>query len=163
MTKFTTLLFIATAVIASLTSAAPIATSTSAAATASVAEPAPIDASAAKNNDEITAFSTSVQYTGRATWFTDSYGSCNENWDGDTEPIVALNAHQMGAQGWGNPACGHRVLITNQANGKSVEARVIDKCPGDQCAWGSLDLSPAAFTQLGELATGVLSIEWHYL
>ncbi|KAG0054136.1 hypothetical protein BGZ83_011923 [Gryganskiella cystojenkinii] len=158
MAKFTSLLLIATVALASFTTAAPIASPTS----ASAAAPEPTVSIAAENND-ISAFSTQVKYTGKATWFTDSYGSCNEKWDGNAEPIVALNAHQMGAQGWGNPACGHKVRITNQDNGKTVEARVVDKCPGDECAWGSLDLSPAAFTEIGALAAGILNIEWHYL
>ncbi|KAF8951491.1 hypothetical protein BGZ46_003949 [Entomortierella lignicola] len=69
----------------------------------------------------------------------------------------------MGSASWGNPVCNKRVQITNTSNGKTVNARVVDKCPGDECAWGSLDLSPAAFRQLGDLATGVLSIKWHYI
>ncbi|GJJ72054.1 hypothetical protein EMPS_04411 [Entomortierella parvispora] len=151
MAKFTSLLLVATAAaLATLSSAAPI-------------NPTPAVTAAASTSDENTIFSSSVKYTGKATWFTDSYGSCNEKWDGNSEPIVALNAHQMGAQAWGNPACGQKVRITNKANNKSVVARVVDKCPGDQCAWGSLDLSPAAFTKLGELATGILNIEWNYI
>jgi expansin (peptidoglycan-binding protein) len=158
MAKFTSLLLIATMAIASLTSAAPI----SPAATAE-ANPSTVVAAASASSDDISAFSTSVMFSGKATWFTDSYGSCNEKWDGNVEPIVALNAHQMGDQGWGNPACGHKVRITNKDNKNTVEARVVDKCPGDECAWGSLDLSPAAFKQLGHLDAGVLDIEWHYI
>ncbi|KAF9344630.1 hypothetical protein BGX26_004096 [Mortierella sp. AD094] len=83
-------------------------------------------------------FSSSVKYTGRATWFTGEYGACNLSWDANSEPIVALNAHQMGAASWGNPACNKRVAITNKHNSKTVKARIVDKCPGDECAWGSL-------------------------
>ncbi|GJJ68420.1 hypothetical protein EMPS_00766 [Entomortierella parvispora] len=147
MAKFTSLFLIATAAIASLSSAAPVA--------CPVPEPT-VDA-------QSDVFATSVRHTGKATWFTDSYGACNVHWDGNVEPIVALNAHQMGAQSWGNPACGHKVRITNKANHKTVVARIVDKCPGDECAWGSLDLSPAAFTQIGDLDTGVLEIEWNYI
>ncbi|KAF9430387.1 hypothetical protein BGZ76_000853 [Entomortierella beljakovae] len=108
-------------------------------------------------------FSTDVKYSGKATWFTHEYGACNINWNSETEPVVALNAHQMGSESWNNPACNRRVKVTNQSNGKTVVARIVDKCPGNECVWGSLDLSPAAFKKLGLLATGVLNIEWHYV
>ncbi|KAG9327500.1 hypothetical protein KVV02_000449 [Mortierella alpina] len=176
MVKFTSAaLFLA---IAAISSAAPIispsvtpsATATASAtvsATASADIPSATDVSADPTVISIAAkddvFSSDVKYTGRATWFTHTYGACNENWDGESEPIVALNAHQMGAESWGNPACNKKVKVTNKNNGKVVVARIVDKCPGNECAFGSLDLSPAAFKQLGELATGVLNIEWNYL
>ncbi|KAG0250014.1 hypothetical protein BG011_008720 [Mortierella polycephala] len=147
--------------IAAISTAAPISPSASPS-----PSPSPLDANIdipitiAAEND---VFSSAVKYNGRATWFTDSYGACNENWDGQNEPIVALNAHQMGVESWGNPACNKRVQITNKKNGKTVVARIVDKCPGDQCAFGSLDLSPAAFKRIGEMATGILNIEWNYL
>ncbi|KAF9907430.1 hypothetical protein BX616_000416 [Lobosporangium transversale] len=126
---------------------------------------APIKSSSSSSTDDIPIdkFSPSVKHSGKATWFTHTYGACNIHWDGYKEPTVALNAYQMGAASWGNPACDRRVRVTNKKNGKSVEARIVDKCPGDECAWGSLDLSPAAFKRLGELDTGILNIEWQYL
>jgi rare lipoprotein A (peptidoglycan hydrolase) len=63
----------------------------------------------------------------------------------------------------GNPVCNRRVRIQNKSNGKTVETRIVDKCPGDQCAWGSFDLSPATFKKLGDLDTGILNISWHYI
>ncbi|KAF8988663.1 hypothetical protein BGZ52_005184 [Haplosporangium bisporale] len=109
-------------------------------------------------------FAASNRYSGKATWFTDSYGSCNVHWDGNTQPIVAMSALMMGAESWGNPACDKLVRITLKSDpSKSVEARVVDKCPGDECAYGSLDLSPAAFQQLGDLGTGILDIEWSFV
>ncbi|KAF9922139.1 hypothetical protein FBU30_007789 [Linnemannia zychae] len=146
MAKLFTSLFVAAALaVASLTSAVPV------------------------NNvnttitDEPEVKIASNKFTGKATWFTDSYGSCNVNWNGFEEPIVALNAHQMGPQGWGNPECGKRVEITNKSNGKTVRAIIVDKCPGDECAFGSLDLSPKAFQAIGDLKAGVLNIEWNYV
>ncbi|KAG0366187.1 RlpA-like double-psi beta-barrel-protein domain-containing protein-containing protein [Gamsiella multidivaricata] len=158
MVKFASVAFLA---FAALASAAPITPSPSVKVDPVTPSPSVKIDSATADSDNI--FATDVKYTGKATWFTDSYGSCNIEWNGDSEPTVALNAHQMGAVSWGNPACNKRVLIVNQANGKSVEARIVDKCPGDECAWGSLDLSPAAFKQLGSLDTGILPIEWHYI
>ncbi|KAI1310533.1 hypothetical protein EDD11_003705 [Mortierella claussenii] len=153
MVKFTVSSIVLLAVAAISTSAAPIKSTD-----ASSPSSSPVVSAA---SDDI--FSSSVQYTGKATWFTDSYGACNVNWNGQDEPTVALNAHQMGDSSWNNPACGRMVSIVNKNNGNTVQARIVDKCPGDECAWGSLDLSPAAFKALGQLDTGILNIEWHYI
>lgn len=40
------------------------------------------------------------------------------------------------------------------ANGKTVNAKVVDKCPG--CAANDVDLSPAAFEKLADLELGRL-------
>ncbi|KAG0348058.1 hypothetical protein BG004_006192 [Podila humilis] len=109
-------------------------------------------------------FSTSVTHRGKATWFTHSYGSCNYHWNGNKEPVVALSAQMMGAQSWGNPFCGRRVRVVNQNQpDRFVVARIVDKCPGDECAFGSLDLSPVAFKSLGHLDTGILDISWNFI
>ncbi|KAF9358042.1 hypothetical protein BGX34_009103 [Mortierella sp. NVP85] len=133
---------------------------------APISSPSPTTASSSSivsTKRNTNAFSSDIKYTGKATWFTDSYGACNETWDGQSEPTAALNAHQMGAASGGNPVCNKRVSILNKQNGKTVVARIVDKCPGNECAWGSLDLSPAAFRSLGDLNVGVLDIEWHYV
>ncbi|KAF9904721.1 hypothetical protein EC991_002357 [Linnemannia zychae] len=111
----------------------------------------------------IDAFSSDIMHEGKATWFTDGYGACNEIWNGEEELIVALNAHQMGPRAWDNPVCGRWVHIREKWSGISVKARIVDKCPGNECAWGSLDLSPAAFRELGDQDTGILDIEWNYI
>ncbi|KAF9308535.1 hypothetical protein BG003_010979 [Podila horticola] len=109
-------------------------------------------------------FSTSVTHRGKATWFTHTYGACNYYWNGHKEPVVALSAHMMGAASWGNPFCGRRVRVVNSNHpDRVVVARVVDKCPGDECAFGSLDLSPAAFQQLDHLDTGILDITWNFV
>jgi len=171
MAKFTSILLLAA--IASMSAAAPIATTTTVTEFVTVTATAPIATpTIAKETEEplITAssfsgiFASSNKYTGKATWFTDSYGSCNVKWDGNSEPIVALSALMMGTQSWGHPACNKRVRISLRDDpSKSVIARVVDKCPGDQCDYGSLDLSPAAFKQLGQLDTGILNIEWNFV
>ncbi|KAF9337020.1 hypothetical protein BG006_006494 [Podila minutissima] len=85
---------------------------------------------------ESSIFASSNEYSGKATWFTGSYGACNE-------PVVALSASMMGAQSWGNPACNKRVHITLKSDrSKTVTGSVVDKCPADECDYGSLDLSP---------------------
>ncbi|KAF9970675.1 hypothetical protein BGZ73_006570 [Actinomortierella ambigua] len=209
MAKFTSILILAAAALASFSTAAPVrsaepvsspmpVSSPSAEPAASlisepvpehnipaaspISEPAPEDsipapshpaaeasalatikvAASVDPNFDYSQFSTSNTFTGKATWFEGSFGACGIKWDG-SESIIALNAHQMGPSSYGNPACNKRVQITNTANGKTVTARILDKCPGDECAYGSLDLSPAAFRQIGDQATGVLNIAWHYL
>jgi expansin (peptidoglycan-binding protein) len=70
----------------------------------------------------------------------------------------------MGIESWGNPVCNRRVRVVNVDHPeRSVVARIVDKCPGDECAWGSLDLSPYAFKKLGHLDTGILNISWNYI
>lgn len=54
-----------------------------------------------------------------------------------------------------------KVHVTNTNNGKAVNITMEDKCPG--CAADSLDLSVGAFTAIGQEATGVLPIKWHFL
>ncbi|KAK3815181.1 MAG: Non-catalytic module family EXPN [Benniella sp.] len=152
MVKFTSAAILLALV--AISSAAPISSPPTTAASSS-------STVSTKSNTDV--FSSGTKYTGKATWFTDSHGACNEKWDGQSEPIAALNAHQMGAASWGNPVCNKRVRILNKQNGNTVVARIVDKCPGDECAWGSLDLSPAAFRRLGDLNVGVLDIEWHYV
>ncbi|KAG0215681.1 hypothetical protein BGX28_008927 [Mortierella sp. GBA30] len=186
MTKiFATLLAIVA--FASLTGAAPIVPSSTDAeidvsiptlvtdvfeTPAPIATMDPVPAAAASTSKEPTItvnsnsdpFSSSVRHQGKATWFTHSYGACNVRWNGFKEPVVALNAHQMGIMSWGNPVCNRKVRIVNKDDpSKSVVARVVDKCPGNECDWGSLDLSPFAFNQLGHPDKGILNIYWNYV
>ncbi|KAF9301457.1 hypothetical protein BGZ74_006711 [Mortierella antarctica] len=160
MAKFTSILLLATAALASFSAAAPIAATTTVTEFVTVTATAPIatPTAAATEAEEPPVsvsdiYASSTKYQGKATWFTDSYGSCGEMWDGYSEPIVALSAQMMG-----------RVHIALRDDpSKSVTARVVDKCPSNECDYGSLDLSPAAFTQLGNLVTGVLNIEWNFI
>ncbi|KAG0007647.1 hypothetical protein BGZ82_005234, partial [Podila clonocystis] len=168
MAKFTSILLLATVALASFSAAAPIATTSTVTEFVTVTATAPVATPTAATepeepvvsiSDSNDIYASSNKYKGRATWFTDSYGSCGENWDGYSEPIVALSAQMMGVQAWGHPACNKRVSITLRDDpSKTVTARVVDKCPGNECDYGSLDLSPAAFKQLGNLDTGVLNI-----
>ncbi|KAG0279135.1 hypothetical protein BGZ95_002173 [Linnemannia exigua] len=175
MANISSFILIAVIVAASLVGAAPVVPPTSdnttvAITTAPVNETAPAEQIGDAEEDPMVTlnsndpFSTSIRHRGKATWFTDSHGACNYRWNGYNEPIVALNAHQMGVQSWGNPACNRRVRIVNVNHPeRAIVARIVDKCPGDQCAWGSLDLSPYAFKKLDHLATGILNITWTYI
>ncbi|GAA6022708.1 hypothetical protein JCM8202_002746 [Rhodotorula sphaerocarpa] len=82
-------------------------------------------------------------------------GSCG-NVNPDSAYIVALS-YQIVDNG---AHCGQQVYIKNKANGKHITATVADTCPG--CDASHLDLSEGAFLALGELATGVLQIEWYF-
>lgn len=72
--------------------------------------------------------------------------------------------------------------ITNTANGKSVYAKTRDECEGcgqddigmQALSCGShveliglyacpIDLSPSAFSSIGNLNTGVLKVQWHFM
>lgn len=94
--------------------------------------------------------------TGRATWYTQggAAGACGE-YNDDSAYIVAMNSAQ-----YDSSKCGQMVHVTNTANGQSVSAKIADLCPG--CGSGSLDLSTAAFQAIGDLDTGVLSINWDF-
>ncbi|KAF8929997.1 hypothetical protein BGZ47_000790 [Haplosporangium gracile] len=174
MVKISSFILLAATVAASWVGAAPVVAPTDNTTVAIPSSPAnetaPVELIDSVEEDpfvtlnSVDPFSASITHRGKATWFTDSYGACNFKWDGYKEPIVALNSHQMGIQSWGNPVCNRRVRIVNvDRPERSVVARVVDKCPGDECAWGSLDLSPYAFKKLDSLATGVLNIMWNYV
>ncbi|KAG0227348.1 hypothetical protein BGW42_002990 [Actinomortierella wolfii] len=178
MTKFTSIVVLAAAVLASFSAAAPVpsATTTVTATTTATATPTPSTASAtttaaapeetvkiASGDFDYSQFSAGLTYNGDATWFHDGLGACGEYWNGETEYVVALNAHQMGPRSNDNPACNKYVQITNTQNGRTVTAKVLDKCPGASCAFGSLDLSPAAFRQLADQSVGRIRIAWKWV
>jgi len=56
-----------------------------------------------------------------------------------------------------NPFCGKKVKVTYE--GKSIEVKVVDRCPG--CSENDLDLSPSAFKKLAPLGKGRLKqVKW---
>lgn len=58
-----------------------------------------------------------------------------------------------------NPTCGKFVNVTGP-NKKTVRVKIVDTCP--PCASGDLDLSPAAFAQIGDLTRGRIPITWSW-
>ncbi|KAI9627353.1 hypothetical protein H4Q26_017451 [Puccinia striiformis f. sp. tritici PST-130] len=94
-----------------------------------------------------------LRFTGHATYFAPGTGACGATNSG-SDYIVAMNQAQYA----GGSLCQKTVSIKNEASGKSVQAKVVDKCPG--CAFGSLDLSPTVFSALGDMSAGVLPISW---
>ncbi|KAF9127670.1 hypothetical protein BGX30_014701 [Mortierella sp. GBA39] len=140
MAIFNKLALLATVALAAMVSAAPIDTTS-----------APKITSSTEASEDLVVSAQGSSFSGRGTWFTGTVGSCGTPFD-TNDLIVAMNAPQMG----GTSMCGKSVLITS--GGKTVTARVTDTCPS--CNSGSLDLSPAAFTQLAPLSTGVIPITW---
>ncbi|KAF8941226.1 RlpA-like double-psi beta-barrel-protein domain-containing protein-containing protein [Dissophora ornata] len=106
-------------------------------------------------SDKVSTSSTGP-FTGRGTWFTDTFGSCGKSFN-TNDLIVAMNAEQMD----GTAQCGRTVRIT--ANGQTVDATVVDTCPSSSCSSGALDLSQAVFEQLAPLSQGVVQISWKFV
>ncbi|KAI8061188.1 RlpA-like double-psi beta-barrel-protein domain-containing protein-containing protein [Gongronella butleri] len=93
-----------------------------------------------------------AESSGKATYYNTGLGSCGKT-NTDTQLVVALSASDMKKS-----YCGKKIKV--MYHGKSVLATVVDTCPG--CASGSIDLSPAAFKALGNLAAGVLAVKWDF-
>jgi expansin (peptidoglycan-binding protein) len=61
-----------------------------------------------------------------------------------------------------NKLCGKRIRVFR--GGKSVDVTIMDKCPGGECTEYSLDLSPAAFDQIGSRDDGRYhDMSWSFL
>ncbi|KAJ2902800.1 allergen Asp F7 [Zalerion maritima] len=103
----------------------------------------------------------STDYHGDATYYALGLGACGVDHSGkdNTANVVALSAQIMGTGPTltDNPYCGRKVAI--RAQGKSVDATVVDKCPG--CPAGDLDVSEKIFKELfGDLGIGRGNIDW---
>ncbi|KAJ3475002.1 hypothetical protein NLI96_g12121 [Meripilus lineatus] len=97
-----------------------------------------------------------ITHSGRATWFNPGLGACGFV-DGDNSPIVAISHLIYGSGG----NCNQWMQVTNTANGKSVYVKTRDECEG--CGQYDIDLSPSAFSSIGNLDTGVLNVQWHFM
>ncbi|KAG0229100.1 hypothetical protein BGW41_003180 [Actinomortierella wolfii] len=97
----------------------------------------------------------------RTTWFSDTTGSCDMDFD-QSDMIVALNEEQMGDLQGPNSQCGRTMRVTY--NGKSVDLKVVDTCPSEYCVNGAIDISQAAFKKLaGDLDIGVIKTSWKFI
>ncbi|KAL5536164.1 hypothetical protein ACEPAF_4269 [Sanghuangporus sanghuang] len=72
--------------------------------------------------------------------------------------VVALNSQQF-VSGFPGPSCGNRIRI--DANGKSMDAVIVDECPG--CPYAGLDLTEGLFSQFADLDAGVITGSWDYI
>jgi hypothetical protein len=121
--------------------------------TAPAYTPAPVTSAAPA---PIGGSSTGGQFTGDLTIYdnTGAAGACGKALY-DTDMIVALSHEAWGASTYDymtgeatNPWCGQKIKI--DYNGKSVEATIMDMCPG--CSGHDIDLSLAAWTSLTGMA-----------
>lgn len=101
-----------------------------------------------------------LKFSGDGTWYTPGLGSCGIT-NSASDLIGAMNYIQMdnGANPNANPNCGRYVLIKGP-NG-TVKVKITDTCP--TCAYGSIDLSPAAFEKIANLDTGRVTIHWTWV
>ncbi|PWZ03202.1 barwin-like endoglucanase [Testicularia cyperi] len=95
--------------------------------------------------------------SGQATYYAAGLGACGWTNSG-SDFIVAMNAPEWA----GGSHCGQTVTITNNKNGNSQSAQVVDLCPG--CSYGSLDMSTSLFSALnnGNMDDGVFPISWSF-
>ncbi|KAI8076517.1 RlpA-like double-psi beta-barrel-protein domain-containing protein-containing protein [Gilbertella persicaria] len=92
--------------------------------------------------------------SGDATYYTVGLGSCGDT-NSDSEMVAALSGSLMGSSSDGK-YCGKSITIKGGSG--SVTVKVVDTCPS--CGEGDVDLSPAAFKELGSLSKGVIPIKW---
>ncbi|PWN36085.1 uncharacterized protein FA14DRAFT_190001 [Meira miltonrushii] len=100
--------------------------------------------------------------SGDMTYFGPGYGACG--WpEHDYENVVAVSGQlfQIFGNGItnGNPVCGHQIRIFK--NGKTAIASITDEC--NECAQGSLDMSPTLFKYFVDLQVGRTTVEWEFI
>jgi expansin (peptidoglycan-binding protein) len=88
---------------------------------------------------------------------------------GNGEYFAAMNTQDYNTAA----QCGACVEVTRNDTGQSVVVTVVDQCPvgtNDKCVSGHLDLSQAAFSQIGNVGDGYLgsragngSLRWQYV
>ncbi|KAF4612062.1 hypothetical protein D9613_003619 [Agrocybe pediades] len=92
-------------------------------------------------------------FHGDATYYHTGLGNCGA-WSKDTDFIVALSTQE-----YNNGAhCWQHIKVHYQ--GKTIDATVVDSCPG--CSQYSIDLSPSAFQALAPLDAGRIQVDWNY-
>lgn len=76
---------------------------------------------------------------------------------------IMQNKPQFGSSPGGNPNhnpnCGRQALVHGPKG--QVLVTIVDMCPA--CGWGSLDLSPAAFSKIADMAQGRVHITWDWV
>ncbi|KAF3924316.1 hypothetical protein ABW21_db0208230 [Orbilia brochopaga] len=107
----------------------------------------------------------SGSHSGKATYYDAGLGSCGET-HSNSDMICALSKATMGKTAGANPnlnpMCGTMIRVKSAANPTGITVKIVDTCPG--CAGvDDLDLTPAAFDQLGDQAAGVIDITWDYI
>lgn len=91
---------------------------------------------------------------GYATYYTEASGGGNCLFDPTPNDLMVAAMNPVDYAG--SDICGATVLIRGPRG--SVTVRIVDQCGG--CPEGSIDLSPAAFSQIADLALGIVPIKW---
>ncbi|KAI9374138.1 RlpA-like double-psi beta-barrel-protein domain-containing protein-containing protein [Aspergillus egyptiacus] len=102
-------------------------------------------------------------YTGDLTYYDPGLGSCGITSTAEEKVCavshVVFDAALTSSNPNENQLCGLRLRI--RRGEKSVDVKVVDRCPG--CAVNDLDVSPAVFEELGDLAEGRVLVDWAWL
>ncbi|KAL2810095.1 RlpA-like double-psi beta-barrel-protein domain-containing protein-containing protein [Aspergillus granulosus] len=102
-------------------------------------------------------------YTGDLTYYDPGLGSCGIM-STASEKICAVShvvfdAALNSTNPNTNPLCGLKLRI--RRGEMTVDVAVVDRCPG--CNTNDLDVSPAVFEELGDLAEGRVLVDWSWL
>ncbi|AXG78314.1 RlpA-like double-psi beta-barrel domain-containing protein [Streptomyces paludis] len=101
-----------------------------------------------------------IQVAGQATWFNTGLGACGW-YNNNSELVVAISPALYGTYPNPNnsPACGRRMAVSGPWG--SVTVTVVDRCAG--CATNDIDLSPTAFSRIGDLNAGRINVNWNWV
>ncbi|CAG8536717.1 10457_t:CDS:2 [Ambispora gerdemannii] len=99
-------------------------------------------------------------FSGDGTYYNPGLGACGQS-SGSGSFIAAINRPQWGnpANPNSNPICGKQAKVTGPKG--SCTVTIVDLCP--ECAFGSLDLSPAAFNAIADPNAGRVPISWDFV
>lgn len=99
-------------------------------------------------------------HSGKMTYYTPDQGSCGVT-SSSSDMVVAISTSMYGSYANPNssPMCQKTVAI--DCNGKTIKAAVTDKCMG--CGADDIDVSPAVFSQCGDLALGTMTVTWNVI
>ncbi|ELR15053.1 riboflavin aldehydeforming enzyme, putative [Acanthamoeba castellanii str. Neff] len=103
-----------------------------------------------------------LAFDGDGTYYNVGLGACGQ-YNNNNQLVAALNKPQFGSSPGGNPNhnpnCGRQALVHGPKG--QVQVTIVDMCPA--CGWGSLDLSPAAFSKIADMAQGRVHITWDWV
>ncbi|KAL7908197.1 RlpA-like double-psi beta-barrel-containing domain-containing protein [Trichoderma velutinum] len=95
------------------------------------------------------------QNFGDITFYNTGLGACGSV-NNDEEYVAAVSAALFDSQS----VCGRSISVN--FNGATVNVQVVDRCAG--CAFGDVDLSPRAFSDLtGSLDAGRVQGSWDFI
>jgi len=105
--------------------------------------------------------------TGDLTYYDTGLTACGQTYT-DSDLIAAISEDMFdtypgyaGTNPNNNPVCGSTAVIYNPATQKSVQVTVVDRCTG--CAWGDIDVTPTAFSQIADMNGGrIHNIQWQF-